>query len=265
MEAQNTNTNTNMENTQNTSNTDFDYSSFIDTDQNLNEKETPKSELYVGVGKYQLIKIEASEELDDKNQRRIKFIFKSETVNSVVSKTYWVGNEKVVSKTTNKPLFINSFAKTTYAESAEAVENIGWFDTTGLREALVGEAEITKDLRVLSNIKKDNVFNITKMIPLLVDGNIEVLNKLFLNKETNLMVGVRTTGDKQYSTVFPTFKPYWVKDAVGDFKTLLEKELDKEYSLVRENEKFIAQPLTKFDGSINMEHSVGENAEDLPF
>lgn len=244
---------------------------FFNTNIDANvDNESASSELYMGVGKYKVVKVEAADELDANKQRRIRIVFGADNndINNVVSKTYWLKDEVRKSKL-EKTEFINAFGKTVFADDEAGAKAYGWFDTTDLRPAKVGEAELTQDFRVLKNSKSKDQLTLKKeLFEMLYNGDTSILEYALIGdkpKKAMLMVGVKENDDKYYNCVYKVIKPSWIKEPVEVFQEMLDKDAESEYSNVKEGEAYKAQELKKYtpEESSNEEQSEEKEQFDL--
>lgn len=234
------------------------------TNYDANEVESSKSiQPVIGYGVFKVIKVEAAADLDAKEQRRIKVVFAADgDIPAIVSKPYWLKNEVPVSST-GKTLYINAFGKTSYADSPKALEQYNWFSTEGLRPCKKGEDTLTADVRILRNEKKEHHLSIQeKVFEDLVNGDVGVFESVLKDRKAMLLVGIREVDGKTYTTVFPTIKPHWIKDADEAFTEILAKDAESQYPLAKEGEKFVVQPLAVYTGN---EQAADQPTDELEF
>lgn len=202
-------------------------------------------------------------------QVRVDYIIKTANdINLITKATFFVRESYRFNKDNTKVEVINAYGETTWLpiacikDNASVPENMKWYDTTGVRPAYVGEAELTDFMKQYLAIpnKSYTKDGITTMIedPSKAevgfehikdwfDGNFKELNDVLSIRPTNrvqMMFGVRTTDDnKQYQAVF-TQKT--LKNSIKDVS-----RLDSIYQDAKNNGKystteFSAQPFAEF-------------------
>lgn len=233
---------------------------------NFENNASSSSVKFIGVGKLVVTSIKASEELDDRNQRRITITAKPEnkSIDGIVSKSFWLSMEPKVSNSGNAQM-INAFGESFYGVSE-------YISQEGARQAFSGEAEFTAFLKVIYNFKKSEKFTFTEQAfrAIVERGDVSGFEKgsvtALVGRNFNGMVGIK---DEKYTTLYPMIKFGWISDTSEDFTKALEKDKNSAYPNAKTGEVYLVQPFAVYDEK-QVEASIAETkaeerTEDLPF
>lgn len=161
-------------------------------------------------------------------QVRVDYIIKTANdANLITRASFFVRESYRFNKDNTKVEVINKYGETTWLpiacikENAPVPSNMKWYDTSGVRPAYVGEAELTDFMKQYLGIPNKSFFKegvLTMIedpskaevgfehIKDWFDGNFKELNDVLSirpNNKVQMMFGVRTSDDnKQYQAVF---------------------------------------------------------------
>ena len=240
------------------------------TNADFNQSNQSSSVKFMGIGQLKVVSIKAAEQLDDKNQRRITITFKpvDKNINGLVSKSFWLSTEDVVSKSSGNNQVINAYGETGYPNADGQFSE--YFNQESIRNAMVGEGEFTKFLKVIYNFKKAQTFNFQpeSFKQLVKTGDVTGFTEgqtSILDKVVNGMVGIK---DGKYTTLYPEIVFGWVKDASENFQKFVDKDKNSQYPLAKQGEVFVVEPFKIVEDVKEAEALVKTTAqtpEDLPF
>lgn len=209
-------------------------------------------------------------------QARIDFVVKSDPercngIEMLTRVTFFLNKAYRYNKDNTKVEVINKYGETTWlpinaAKGTEPIpDNMKWYDTSDMRPAYIGEAELTDFIKKYLNIPNKSFTNPktkeVKFIPNLADAEARLdkienyfkgdftelknIIKLQPNNRIKGMFGVRTTDDnKQYQAVY-TQK--FLKLNVTDYSKLDEEMQNRKAAGAYPTTEFSIEPLLEYN------------------
>lgn len=209
-------------------------------------------------------------------QARIDFVVKSDAekcngIEMLTKVTFFLNRAYRYNKDNTKVEVINKYGETTWlpvecVKSGTAIpDNMKWYDTSEMRPAYIGEAELTDFIKKYLNIPNKSFTNPktkeVKFIPNLADAEARLdkienyfkgdftelknIIKLQPNNRVKGMFGVRTTDDnKQYQAVY-TQK--FLKLNVTDYSKLDEEMQNRKAAGAYPTTEFSIEPLHEYN------------------
>ena len=206
-------------------------------------------------------------------QARIDFFVKTDAekcgIEVMTKVSFFLNKAYKYNRDSTKVMVINKYGETIWLpvecvkDGAAIPENMKWYDTSDMRPAFIGEAELTDFIKKYLNIPNKSFTTKpgeTKFISNLADAEarLDNIDKYFKGDFTELqsviklqpknkvkaMFGVKTTDDnKQYQAVYTQM---FLKNAVTDYskldKDLKERQANGSYS----NTEFSAEPIHEY-------------------
>ena len=208
-------------------------------------------------------------------QVRVDFVVKSDPekcngIEMLTKVTFFINKAYRYNKDNTKVEVINKYGETTWlpvgaAKGTEPIpDNMKWYDTSDMRPAYIGEAELTDFIKKYLNIPNKSFANPktkeVKFIPNLADAEARLdkidnyfkgdftelknIIKLQPNNRVKGMFGVRTTDDnKQYQAVY-TQK--FLKLNVTDYSKLDEEMQNRKAAGAYPTTEFSIEPLHEY-------------------
>lgn len=206
-------------------------------------------------------------------QVRIDFFVKTDVekcgVETMTKVSFFLNKAYKYNRDNTKVMVINKYGETTWLpiecvkDGAAVPENMKWYDTSDMRPAFIGEAELTDFIKKYLNIPNKSFTTKsgeTKFISNLADAEARLDNidkyfkgdftelqsviKLQPKNKVKVMFGVKTTDDnKQYQAVYTQM---FLKNAVNDYskldKDFKERQANGSYS----NTEFSVEPIHEY-------------------
>ena len=211
-------------------------------------------------------------------QARIDFVIKSDSercngIEMMTKVSFFLNKAYRYNKDNTKVEVINKYGETTWLPIKSAMgnepvpDNMKWYDTSDMRPAYIGEAELTDFIKKYLNIPNKSFTNPktkeVKFIPNLADAEARLdkienyfkgdftelknIIKLQPNNRVKGMFGVRTTDDnKQYQAVY-TQK--FLKLNVTDYSKLDEELQNRKAAGAYPTTEFSIEPLHEYSVS----------------
>lgn len=205
-------------------------------------------------------------------QIRIDFVYKTDAEKCGVEVTDKISlflNKAIeYNKTDTKVRVINKYGESTYLpkeclDGAPLPDNMKWYDTSGMRAAYIGEADLVDFLKAFLNIPNKSYKNKKGEVVFIKDlanaearldkidnyfkGDISELKSIVAlqpNNRIKVMLGVRTTDDnKQYQAVY-TKK--FLKNLVTDYSKLDEDLQSRKTAGAYPSTEFSATPIKEY-------------------
>lgn len=206
-----------------------------------NEVVTNEVKLYTGVAKVRVVAVNpdmaAMQEMGMKNVKdepqyvsstdeghnkvRLDFYLQSDKPAIKAKLSFWLEDVETITKAGDKKQFINHIAQSTYATSEAALYD--WFDTTDVRVAKRGEADLHEFLRAWANVKSGEECKID-VAPFFESdfSELQSLVGMLSVNEIQVLLGVRVADNgNTYQDVYNRhFERSYTKSTKGWIKKL---------------------------------------------
>lgn len=206
-------------------------------------------------------------------QVRIDFFVKTDVekcgVETMTKVSFFLNKAYKYNRDNTKVMVINKYGETTWLpiecvkDGAAIPENMKWYDTSDMRPAFIGEAELTDFIKKYLNIPNKSFTTKTgetKFISNLADAEARLDNidkyfkgdftelqsviKLQPKNKVKVMFGVKTTDDnKQYQAVYTQM---FLKNAVNDYSKLDKDYKDRQANGSYTNTEFSVEPIHEY-------------------
>ena len=206
-------------------------------------------------------------------QVRIDFFVKTDVekcgVETMTKVSFFLNKAYKYNRDNTKVMVINKYGESTWLpiecikDGAAIPENMKWYDTSEMRPAFIGEAELTDFIKKYLNIPNKSFTTKsgeTKFISNLADAEarldkienyfkgdfteLQTVIKLQPNNKVKVMFGVRTTDDnKQYQAVYTQM---FLKNAVTDYSKLDKDLQDRKAAGAYPSTEFSVEPIHEY-------------------
>lgn len=206
-------------------------------------------------------------------QVRIDFFVKTDVekcgIETMTKVSFFLNKAYKYNRDSTKVMVINKYGETTWLpiecvkDGAAIPENMKWYDTSDMRPAFIGEAELTDFIKKYLNIPNKSFTTKsgeTKFISNLADAEARLDNidkyfkgdftelqsviKLQPKNKVKVMFGVKTTDDnKQYQAVYTQM---FLKNAVNDYSKLDKDFKERQANGSYTNTEFSVEPIHEY-------------------
>jgi|15BtaG_2_1085339.scaffolds.fasta_scaffold00363_23 hypothetical protein len=145
---------------------------------------------------------------DDGEKLRLEIWLRNEELDLLTKTTFWLENNERFNRDGNKQEFINNVGNTAWAADEAGLSAYEWFNTDGVRPAMVGEGNLYSFLQIWSKIdvrKEGTEFILDTSWADLIAGDVDELNEYvgaFSTHQVRMLCGVTENNQKFYQAVY---------------------------------------------------------------
>ncbi len=143
---------------------------------------------------------------EEGSQLRLEIWLRNEEFGLLTKVVYWLRDAERIKADGTKNQYINGVGQSSWGVDENSLPD--WFDTTGLRQAMVGEGDLYNFLLAWSNanIREEGAeFALETSWSDLVGGDVSELvdfAETFGETQVRMLTGVKAVNDKHYQTIY---------------------------------------------------------------